>query len=223
MKRSMAVLWSVCLTLGLLMAVGGRVWAQDCTCTPSTPPPAPLTCATVNFGGALIGNPSAGTGSVTLAAGQSVMLSITGPNPTDFNIINNTCQGATGPTACTFLLVFNPLGCGTRNATLTATLTSTAGSCQLIIPLTGFGCSFDCAIFATSTASLSPTTRDRILRELFLAQADAATRCFHLNCALCLIVPESLRNRAGAGDVEAQILCLLTAFACPPVGSSIID
>src|SRR5262249_49772032 len=119
-----------------------------------------------------------------------------------------------------------PLGCGVRTATLVVTLTTPAnlggvlfpaGCVSEVVTLTGFGCSFPCAINATQSAGLSPTVRDRILRELFLAQSSSgAERCAHLNCALCLAQPEALRGRAGAQDIVDQILCLLKVNACVP-------
>jgi hypothetical protein len=225
MKRGMGVLRSACLTLGLLMAVGSSASAQ-CQCTLSDELQKGVLCSTVDFGGVLIGNANLITIPVMGAAGGTSIAtaSISGPNAVEFSIVSppgGAC-GMLGPTdVCNLVVAFTPLGCGTRMATLTVGFGSTTSlsSCTVQIPLVGFGCSFPCAINATQTATgLSPTVRDRILRELFLAQVDAATRCFHLmNCALCLAQPEALRARAGAQAVVDQILCLLVAFCSPPL------
>jgi hypothetical protein len=217
MKHGMAVLRSVVLTLGLLMAVGGTAWAVD-----GCPPPVQF--PGVDFGGVLIGNASAEVVvfGPTIIVSSGLHATITGPNAIEFVVTSNTCDVPTppsGPTSCQILARFIPMGCGLRTATLTLTLNTAVGDCPAgspvaVIPLVGFGCSFDCAINATQNASgLSPTVRDRILRELFLAQATTGSiRCAHLNCALCLAQPEALRGRAGAQAIVDQINCLLVVF-----------
>jgi hypothetical protein len=221
MKRGMAVLRSACLTLGLLMTLGSWVWAQAFVGCPMVTP------TSADFGPVALGASSAPIAFTVFCPSTAggicdspIVPVIIGANPTDFSLpptgfpCPTTLLGPGGQ--CTIDVVFQPLGCGTRTAVLVLTAPGfPVGNCGMI-PLTGFGCSFDCAINATQNASgLSPTVRDRILRELFLAQADAATRCAHLNCALCLAQPEALRGRAGAQDIVDQILCLLKVFACP--------
>jgi hypothetical protein len=216
MRRGMAVLRSVGLALGLLMALGGSASAQVCQCTYTLPP---VMCAALDFDGVLIGNGKFMTTTVFGAAtigSISTSASISGPNAIEFSLVSpagGNC-GLLSPTqSCDFTVLFTPLGCGTRTATLTVTFHFDGLSCDVVIPLRGFGCSFDCAIDATQTASVSPTVRDRILRELFLAQSTTgATRCSHLNCALCLAQPEALRGRAGAQAIVDQINCLLVVF-----------
>jgi hypothetical protein len=220
MKRGWAVLRRGSLTLGLLMALGGSAWANGaCQCTLSAPP---VTCTTVDFDGVLIGNTALLTVVVTSPAGgaTTAVAGISGPNTIEFSIVSPPCGALPAASGCSVTVAFTPLGCSTRNATLTVTFV-TAGAeptaCSVMIPLRGFGCSFDCAIDATQTATgLTATARTRILQELILAQATTGSvRCAHLECALCLAQPELLRGRQGADNVVAQILCLLVAFCSP--------
>ena len=88
----------------------------------------------------------------TTSAGQVVTLSnsgagslsistvtVTGANPADFLLSNNTCNGAVlaAGATCVVTVRFKPLAAGVRNARLTVT-DSAAGS-QHLIPLTGIG------------------------------------------------------------------------------------
>jgi hypothetical protein len=215
MKRGMAVLRSACLTVGLLMALGGSAWAGPVVamCNP------PISAA--GFDGVLIGNSDFITVPVPgQPVAYTLVAAISGPNTIEFAVTGTTCTGLVpANTPCSVTVRFTPLGCGTRTATLTLTFNIPAvGNCSFPITLTGFGCSIPCAIDATQNATgLSPTVRDRILRELFLAQADPVTRCFHLNCALCLAEPEALRGRTGAQAIVDQIRCLLVVFCSPPL------
>jgi hypothetical protein len=224
MKRGKAVLHTACLTLGLLMALGGSAWAQ-CQCALGGPA---VSCPRLEFDGVLIGNAKLLTVVVTApsAGPTTATASISGVNTIEFSIVSPPCPALGASATCGITVLFTPMGCEGRFADLTVTFTSAGAApttCQVVIPLRGIGCSFDCAInFTQLSTDLSSSTRSRILRELFLAQADLATRCFRLSCARCIDQAEVTRLITAGMPLNLvaplldQIDCLLLVNACAP-------
>src|SRR5262249_26764375 len=123
-------------------------------------------------------------GCITLTLPANVTPSIIGPN---FSIPpgGTNCPVATG--TCTVTVRFTPpaAGCDTLGGTLV--LTSTLTGCPVAaFELSGFACSFTCAIGLTAASGLSAAGRQCILESLQIASASTGlTRCAALRCAKC--------------------------------------